>query len=152
MKKYLFIVVLYLVGCQDSKKQVENFPNGIWIPAKLPKDGDFSIVYIRDTSYASVLTQNFVLTDSIYLMTEPGFILEKGKIDILSSNEFEISHRTIYKTIRLFGESLPSSLKKSECILLSDTLKINQIEYIQSRRITDESIKKIINASQNVSF
>ena len=139
---FLFCVLYILSGCVNYNNKNEPV-NGIWIPVIKFSDDSFSILVVDNQLFVNIVAQNKITADSIYLMTEPGLILEKGTLIRKEDNAFKIRSRIVYRAFKIFGETLPSKVKEHSIRLISDTLIYDNQKYTHSNRISHESKKRI---------
>lgn len=146
---FLLLYLLYILsGCMNDNKKNEPV-NGIWIPVIRFSDDSFSILIIDNQLFTNIVSQNKITADSIYLMTEPGLILEKGTLTRKEDNTFKIRSRIVYKSFKIFGETLPSKVKEHSIRLISDTLIYDNQKYTHSNMISQESKKSIWQISES---
>lgn len=119
MRLLISLLLIALLSCKDNNNQTSEKIQGIWIPETIDwKDGSFKILSIRDTAFIQIAsTQSKDHLDSIYFMTEPGFNLSAGAIDIRDTIAV-VSFRDLYKHVPLINDKFPSSIKV-------DTISIN---------------------------
>ena len=144
MKRDFFLLyLLYILsGCINDNNKNEPV-NGIWIPVIRFSDDSFSVLIIDNQLFTNIVSQNKITADSIYLMTEPGLILEKGTLIRKEDNAFKIRSRIVYRSFKIFGETLPSKVKEHSIRLISDTLIYDNQKYTHSNMISQESKKRI---------
>jgi hypothetical protein len=145
MRYFIFLSLLIICSCGKSQNK-ENL-NGIWIPEVVAwEDGSFNTYHIQKDTVAIIASMQKMIDDSIYFRAEPGYSLMKGVLSPVADRKYLLSHRALYRFIKLPG--LPDVATDTISVVASnDTtikLNINGINYIQARLYTDKSRELII--------
>ena len=145
MRYFIFLSMVIICSCGKSPNK-ENL-NGIWIPEVVDwEDGSFNTYHIQEDTVVIIASMQKMIDDSIYFRAEPGYSLMKGVLSPVEDRKYLLSHRALYRFIKLPG--LPDVVTDTISVVASNdtTIKLNisGINFIQSKLYTGKSKELII--------